>query len=213
MVSTVQCSALRACIAEQQLEHWGFRDRRSSPTLAGMQIEAATVAEYLASLPPERRKELATVRAAVKRALPKGYAEMLQHGMISYVVPLKLFPDGYLGKKDVALPCVSLAAQKSFYALYLMNVYTSPELERWFRAAYAQSGKKLDMGKSCLRFKSAADLALDVICEAIARTPVPDFVERYVAARAGTRTVARAGAVTRPTAGARPASKAITKRT
>ena len=156
-----------------------------------MQSKATTVEEYLASLPPERRKELATVRAAMKRALPKGYAEMLQYGMISYVVPLKLFPDGYLGKKDVPLPCVSLAAQKNFYALYLMNVYGNPELERWFRAAYAKSGKKLDMGKSCVRFKNAADLALDVVCEAIARTPVSDYVERYLAARAAPKAKAK----------------------
>jgi hypothetical protein len=152
-----------------------------------MQTQATTVAEYLASLPAQRRTELARVRTAVKRSLPKGYAEVLQHGMISYVVPLKLFPDGYLGKKDVPLPYVSLAAQKNFYALYLMNVYGSRELEDWFRAAYANSGKKLDMGKSCVRFKSADDLALDVICEAIARTPVAVYVERYTAVRAGTR--------------------------
>jgi len=152
-----------------------------------MQSKATTVAEYLASLPPDRRKELAMVRTAVKRALPKGFTETLQYGMISYVVPLKVFPDGYLGKKDVPLPYVSLAAQKSFYALYLLNIYGSPELERWFRAAYAKSGKKLDMGKSCVRFKSTADLALDVVCEAIARTPVTAFVERYVAARSPAR--------------------------
>ena len=169
-----------------------FADRGSSFTLAGMQTQATTVVEYLASLPPERRKEFATVRAAVKRSLPKGYVEMLQYGMISYVVPLKLFPDGYLGKKAVPLPYVSLAAQKHFFALYLLNIYGSPELERWFRAAYAKSGKKLDMGKSCVRFKCTTDLALDVVCEAIARTPVPDYVERYIAARAGTRAAARA---------------------
>jgi len=177
-----------------------------------MQTKATTVVEYLASLPPERRRELATVRKAVKRALPKGYAEIIQYGMISYVVPLKLFPEGYLGKKDVPLSCVSLAAQKNFYALYLMNVYGSSELERWFRAAYAKSGKKLHMGKSCVRFKSAADLALDVVCEAIARTPVSDFVERYVAARAGTRTAVRDRALTKPTSVLRPAPKLKTKR-
>ena len=152
------------------------------------------------------------MRAAVKRALPKGYAETLQHGMISYVVPLKLFPDGYLGNKDVPLPFVSLAAQKNFCALYLMNVYGSPELEDWFRAAYANSGKKLDMGKACVRFKSADDLALDVVCETIARTPVADYVERYTAARAAPRAEARSRAQTTARHSPRPAAKVPAKR-
>src|SRR5262245_49296162 len=140
-----------------------------------MQSRATSVTEYLASLPAERRKELATVRAAIKKRLPKGYAETLQYGMISYVVPLKLYPGGYLGKKDVPLPFASLAAQKNYFAVYLMNVYGDPELERWFRGAFAKSGKKLDMGKSCVRFKRAEDLPLEVIAEAVARTPVDDY--------------------------------------
>ena len=198
------CAAGERSVSSAWSWHTGdFARWGNSTTLADMLSKATTVGEYLAGLPPERRKELATVRAAVKRALPKGYTEMLQNGMISYVVPLKLFPEGYLGKKDVPLPCVSLAAHNTFCALYLMNVYGSPELEHWFRAAYAQSGKKLDMGKSCVRFKSAADLALDVVCEAITRTPASDFIARYIAARAGTRTATRSP---------RPTPKASTKK-
>jgi len=145
--------------------------------------EAASVREYLGSLPLERRKELAAVRTAIKRHLPKGYAETMQYGMITYVVPLATFPEGYLGKKEVPLPFVSLAAQKTHLALYLMNVYGSAELERWFRAEYAKTGKRLDMGKSCIRFDASSELALDVIGAAIARTPVGAYVEEYLATR------------------------------
>jgi len=148
-----------------------------------MQSTAATVKEYLSNLPAEQRAELAAVRAVIKKHLPKGYAEQMQYGMISYVVPLKIFPEGYLGKKDVPLPFVGLAAQKRHLAVYLMNVYGNPELERWFVAAYKETGQRLDMGKSCVRFQKAADLALDVIGEVIARTPVKGYVERYLAGR------------------------------
>lgn len=144
---------------------------------------AATPTEYLKSLEPEQRSALAKVRAAIKQHLPKGYAETMQYGMISYVVPLKLFPAGYLGKKDVPLPFVSLAAQKRHLALYLLHVNGNPELERWFKAEWKRSGKKLDMGKSCLRFTTADDLALDVITASIARSPVEDFIARYEATR------------------------------
>lgn len=148
-----------------------------------VQSQAATVSEYLSSLPPERKRELSKVRAVIRKHLPKGYRETMQYGMISYVVPLSRYPEGYLNKKDVPLPYLSLGAQKSHLALYLMNVYGSPELEQWFRAAWAKSGKKLDMGKSCVRFSRAEDLALDVVGEAVSRTPVDAFVERHEAAR------------------------------
>jgi hypothetical protein len=144
---------------------------------------AKTPAEYLATLPAERRKELAVVRRVIKQHLPKGYVETMQYGMISYVVPLKLYPAGYLGKKDVPVPYVSLAAQKGHLALYLMNVYGNSKLERWFKAAWEKSGKKLDMGKSCVRFETAEALPLDVIAEAIERTPLKDHVERYATTR------------------------------
>src|SRR5262245_1315297 len=105
--------------------------------------------------------------------------------MISYVVLLSCYPVGYLGKKDVPLPYASLAAQKNHLVLYLMNIYGDAKLERWFRSAWSKSKKRLDMGKSCLRFDSADDLALDVIGEAIARTPVGAFIARYEDSRRG----------------------------
>ncbi|HET7542815.1 MAG TPA: DUF1801 domain-containing protein [Polyangiaceae bacterium] len=148
-----------------------------------MRSKAATVAEYLATVPPEQKQTLSAVRAALKRSLPKGYVETMQSGMISYVVPLSTFPDGYLGDTSVPLPYASLAAHKSYSALYLMGVYGDPELERWFRRAYAESGKKLDMGKSCVRFRTADELALDVIGAVLAQVPVSAYVNRYLAAR------------------------------
>jgi hypothetical protein len=124
------------------------------------------------------------VRSVIKKNLPKGYVETMQYGMISYVVPLKRYPAGYLGKKDVPLPFVCLAAQKNHLSLYLMNVYGNPKLERWFHAAWDKSKKKLDMGQPCIRFRLADDLALDVVGEAIARTPVNATIERYEAVKA-----------------------------
>jgi hypothetical protein len=148
------------------------------------------VSEYLAALPAERKQALSQVRSLIKKHLPKGYAETMQYGMISYVVPLTTFPDGYLGKKDVPLPYLSLASQKSHLAVYLMGLYGDPELARWFTAAWKASGKKLDMGKSCLRFKAVSDLALDVLGEAVAKLPVQTFIAQYSAAHPSARSPA-----------------------
>ena len=174
-----------------------------------MQRRATSVSEYLQALPPLAKKELLLVRAEIRKRLPKGYAEMMQYGMITYVVPLTTYSQGYLGKKDVPLPFVSLAAHKNYHAIYLMNVYGNADLERWFRAAYAKSGKKLDMEKSCVRFKSAGDLALDVIGDALAKTPVRDYVDRYDATRGSARKPkARAG---KPVKATPPAARAKRK--
>ncbi len=144
---------------------------------------APTVAKYLAALSPDRRKAIATVRSVIKEHLPSGYAETMQYGMISYVVPLRLYPAGYLGKPDVPLPFVSLASQKNHMAVYLTNVYADPKLDAWFKAAWRNAGKKLDMGKSCLRFRQLDELALDVLGQAVARTPVAEHAARYEQSR------------------------------
>jgi hypothetical protein len=144
-----------------------------------IQSKAPTVTAYLTSLEPGRRKAISAVRSVIKKKLPKGYAEVMQYGMISYVVPLRLYPAGYLGKEDVPLPFVSLASQKSYMAVYLMHIYGDAKLEAWFNAAWKQTGRKLDMGKSCVRFKAVEDLALDVLGEAVARTSVADHIARY----------------------------------
>jgi uncharacterized protein YdhG (YjbR/CyaY superfamily) len=146
---------------------------------------AKTVKQYLGALPPDRRAAIEVVRKTILEHLPKGYEETIAYGMLGYVVPLKLYPKGYLGKKDVPLPYASLASQKNYMALYLMSIYGDKETEQWFVKAYKATGKKLDMGKSCIRFKTLEDLPLDVIGRAIAMTPAEKYIERYEAARSG----------------------------
>jgi hypothetical protein len=148
-----------------------------------MQSNAKTVEEYLLELPEDRRQAIETVRNVILENLPKGFEETMQYGMISYVVPLSIYPDGYLGKKDTLLPYASLASQKNHMAVYLMNIYTDKESEAWFTKQYKASGKKMDVGKSCVRFKKVDDLPLDVIGSAIGRTSVQDFITTYEESR------------------------------
>lgn len=138
--------------------------------------KAPTVAAYLKSLPPERRRVVSKVRNAVRKALPKGYRESMGFGMITYGIPLKTYPDTYNGQP---LCYAGLAAQKNHYALYLMGAYADPKNGKKLETEFRKRGKKLDMGKSCLRFKTLDDLPLDVIGEMIASTP-PDRMIAYV---------------------------------
>lgn len=141
---------------------------------------AATVEAYLAELPAERREATEAVRRTILANLPDGYEEQMSFGMIGYVVPLSRYPDTY-NKEPLAL--AALASQKRHMAVYLNNVYGDPATLEWFTAAYAASGKRLDMGKSCVRFKRLADLPLDVIGETIARTSLEEFLAFYESAR------------------------------
>jgi hypothetical protein len=144
-----------------------------------MQSKAKTVSEYLASLPPERRKEINAVRSVIRKHLPKGYVECMGYGMMGYAVPLKLYPAGYHCRPNTPLPYAGLAAQKNTNTLYLCTVYSHKVTDAWFRKSFKASGKKLDMGKSCIHFKKADDLPLDVIGQAIARFSVADFIKLY----------------------------------
>jgi hypothetical protein len=139
-----------------------------------MKSNASTVAEYLDDLPEDRRAAIQAVRKTIRKYLPKGYKEVFQYGMIGYVVPLKAFPRGYLNRKDEPVPYVGLASQKNYMSIYLMSVYGPGEAQ--FRKEYAATGKKLNMGKSCVRFRKVDDLALDVIGKAVARWPMKDFM-------------------------------------
>jgi hypothetical protein len=143
-----------------------------------MRSQAATVEEYLAEQPADRRAALETVRQVVLSHLPAGYEERMQYGMIGYVVPHSLCPEGYHCNPKEPLTYVSLASQKNYMALYLMCVYGDEATAEWFQEAYRRSGKKLSMGKSCLRFKKLEDLPLDVIGQVIARVPVDRYVAR-----------------------------------
>ena len=142
--------------------------------------EANTVGEYLADLAEDRRAALTAVGKVILENLPVGYEETMQYGMIGYVIPLERYPATYNGK---ALIYTGLASQKNYMSLHLMNIYSDPETERWFVKRYDASGKKLNMGKSCLRFKKLDDLPMDLIGEAIAATSVAAFIERYEASR------------------------------
>ena len=137
---------------------------------------AATVPDYLAGLPADRRKAIAAVRAVIRKNLPKGYKEAMGYGMICYSVPLARYPDTYNGQP---LCYAALAAQKRYCALYLMNVYGDAAEARAFKAAFKKAGKKLDMGKSCVRFKTLDDLPLDVIADTNAATPMAKYVAAY----------------------------------
>ncbi len=137
---------------------------------------ATTVQEYLDELPEDRRAIVSAVRDVVLRNLPKGYREAMNYGMISYELPLERYPDTYNGQP---LSFVSLAAQKNHYALYLMCVYGCPEQEAWLKEEFKKAGKKLDMGKSCLRFRKLEDLPLDVIGRVVAKVTPEKYVARY----------------------------------
>lgn len=135
---------------------------------------------YLAKLDPERRKEIAVVRAVMKKHLPRGYAEEVRRNFITYEIPLERYPKTY-NKQPLQL--AALAPQKSHNALYLMCAYVKPELETRLRDGFKAAGKKLDMGKSCIRFKRAEELDLDTIGEVVSATPPDAYIEAYEASQ------------------------------
>jgi hypothetical protein len=141
---------------------------------------ARTPDEYLTQLPPERREALSALRDVILRNLPDGYVEGMEFGMISYHVPLERLPKTYNGRP---LMYAAVANQKHHVALHLMTVYGDPETGAWFRAQWAASGKKLDMGKSCIRIRRLDDVPLELVGQAIARTPVERYVAKYEALR------------------------------
>lgn len=145
-----------------------------------MKSSVPTVQMYLDELPEDRRAVVEAVRAMVRHNLPRGYEETMRWGMISYEIPLSRYPETYNGQP---LAYLALAAQKNNYALYLNCVYQDPEQEAHLREGFRKAGKKLDLGKSCLRFKKLDDLPLSVIAELVASTPPEDFIARYEAAR------------------------------
>ena len=141
-----------------------------------MQSKAATVKDYLAALPPDRRAAIEAVRKVILDNLDDGFEEGMQYGMIGYYVPHRVYPGGYHCNPKEPLPFASLGSQKNHMAVYLMCVYGHEETGRWFKEAWAKTGKKLDMGKSCVRFKKIEDVALDVIGQAIARVPAKKYI-------------------------------------
>ncbi len=168
-----------------------------------MDSAVTTVSEYLASLAPDRRAAIEAVRDVVNANLPAGYEEGIQYGMIGWYVPLARYPETYNGHP---LAIASLGSQKNHMALYLPSVYADPVLATWFRNAFAAAGKKLDMGKSCVRFKSIDALPLEVIGETIAKVPVDKFIAGYEAVKGAPKSATPAIVTPEPVA-AKPAAK------
>jgi hypothetical protein len=142
--------------------------------------EVRSVSAYLNQLPADRRAAISKVRAVVLDNLPLGYEEMLGWGAITYAIPLEAYPGTY---NSQPLCIAALAAQKNHCSLYLMAPYGDPKLRKWLEARFNESGKKLDMGKSCVRFKTPEDLPLDAIAEVIAKVPPDAYIKRYEASR------------------------------
>ena len=138
-----------------------------------MQSDAKTVEEYIKGLPQERRKALQAVRRTILENLPEGYEETMNWGMISYEVPLATFPDTY-NKKPLMV--AALASQKNHMAVYLTGIYINEKSRQDFEKAYKATGKRFDVGKSCVRFRKLEDLPLPLIGKAISSIPVNEFI-------------------------------------
>jgi len=138
-----------------------------------MNKNASTVETYLSSLPPDRRDAIEAVRASILKHLPAGYVETFAFGMIAYVIPLERFPKTY---NRQPLMIAALASQKNYMVVHLLNLYINAPMLAWFTAEFKKAGKKLDMGKGCVRFKTLDDLPVDLIGQTVARCPVDQLI-------------------------------------
>jgi uncharacterized protein YdhG (YjbR/CyaY superfamily) len=145
-----------------------------------MQSKATTVEAYLAELPEDRQKAIDKLRKVIRKNLPKGFQETIGYGMIGYVVPHSKYPAGYHCNPKDPLPFMNIASQKNFIAVYHMGVYANPKLLKWFQDAHAKaSPKKLDMGKSCIRYKKTEDIPFELIGELASKITVDEWIECY----------------------------------
>jgi len=144
-----------------------------------MSDSPATVEEYLSALPPDRREALNAVRRVFLANIDDDCEEGFQYGMIGYYIPHRVYPAGYHCDPKQPLPYACLASRKAYMSLSLGSVYGDTDHAKWFRTAWAQTGKKLDMGAACIRFKRLEDLPLEVVAEAIRRVPPRKFLAYY----------------------------------
>lgn len=145
-----------------------------------MQSKAATVDQYLSELPEDRQAAIEKLRKVIKKNMPKGFRECMNYGMIGYVVPHSKYPAGYHCNPKDPLPFMNIASQKNFIAVYHMGVYGDPKLYKWFTDAYAKLEMgKLDMGKSCIRFKNPDKIPYQLIGELAAKMTPDDWIARY----------------------------------
>ncbi|MES2410458.1 MAG: DUF1801 domain-containing protein [Bacteroidota bacterium] len=145
-----------------------------------MQSKATTAEQYLAELPEDRREAMQKLRSSIKDNLPEGFKEGMGYGMLCYSVPDSIYPNGYHCDPKLPLPFISLASQKNFIAVYHMGIYSDKNLLDWFVAEYPKHAKtKLDMGKSCLRFKKVDDIPFKLIGELATKMSVEDWISTY----------------------------------
>lgn len=145
-----------------------------------MKSTAQTVNEYLDELPDERKTAFLKLRNSILNTLPKGFEEQMSYGMLGYVVPHSIYPNGYHCNPKLPLPFINIGSQKNFIALYHMGIYANPELLDWFTNEYPKhSSQKLDMGKGCIRFKKWNQIPFDLIAELAAKISVEDWIECY----------------------------------
>jgi len=145
-----------------------------------MQSKATTVDQYMAELPEERQKAMAQLRKVIKKNIPKGFKEEMNYGMVGYVVPHSKYPAGYHCNPKDPLPFMSVASQKNFIAIYHMGIYANPKLLKWFTDAHTKaSSKKLDMGKSCIRYKKPEDIPYELIGELASKISPDDWIAIY----------------------------------
>ncbi|MCB0471885.1 MAG: DUF1801 domain-containing protein [Flavobacteriaceae bacterium] len=148
-----------------------------------MQSKATTPEQYIAELPEDRKEVMQKLRETIRKNLPKGFEETMQYGMISYVVPHNIYPAGYHCKPADALPFLSIASQKNHIAFYHMGVYGDPKLYTWFTEEYPKHATgKLDMGKSCIRFKNPKNIPFDLLGELTTKISVDEWIAKYESA-------------------------------
>jgi uncharacterized protein YdhG (YjbR/CyaY superfamily) len=145
-----------------------------------MQSDSKTPQEYVDSLPEERKLAIQKLRNSIKLNLPEGFQEEMSYGMLGFVVPHSIYPKGYHCKPNLPLPFINIASQKNFIALYHMGIYANPELLNWFVAEYSKLVKsKIDIGKSCIRFKKMEDIPYELIGELAAKMTVSEWISIY----------------------------------
>lgn len=145
-----------------------------------MQSKATTVDQYVSELPEDRQKAVAKLRAVIKKNIPKGFKETMGYGAMGWVVPHSIYPAGYHCNPKDPLPFFGLASQKNSINVYHMGIYADPKLLKWFQDAHAKaSPKKLDMGKSCIRYKKPEDIPFDLIGELASKMTVEDWIGMY----------------------------------
>ena len=145
-----------------------------------MKSEAKTVNDYVNSLPEDRKTAINKLRKVVKQNLPEGFAEEMNYGMIGYVVPLSRYPAGYLDNNNQPLPFMNIASQKNYIAIYHMGMYSDPVLMTWFKEEYEEAySKKLDIGKTCLRFRNMENIPFELIGMLSNKITVEQWIKQY----------------------------------